>query len=216
MYILRCSLLFSSFSMDFLPVCFIALGSWISLEGLLSFLPVGWANFTVFISELESFNESQNFINVSTDWSVVDGHVSKDTLLVNDVGSSESDTFLLNKAAISCGDLKSSISEKWDLHVTETTFRSWLLAVFHMREDGVSGSTDDLAAKLLEFFGLVGEGDDFSWANESEVEWVPEEDDVLSLVVLEGNVLDTIVVGLAFEVWSSLEDLSDGCLSFDH
>lgn len=81
-------LLFSSLSVDFLPVIIVGGGIWVRLEGLLSLLPANWANFTVFIGELEGFNESQNFVNVSADWGVVDGNVSQNTLLVDDVGSS--------------------------------------------------------------------------------------------------------------------------------
>ena len=49
-----------------------------------------------------------------------------------------------------------------------------------MGEVGVDGSTDDLAVDGIEFTRGVTEGGNLSWADESEVKWPEEEDDILS------------------------------------
>lgn len=46
------------------------------LDGFGTWLPVGWAHFTVFFGELESFNQSERLFDGSTDWQVVDGDLS--------------------------------------------------------------------------------------------------------------------------------------------
>ena len=53
-----------------------------------------------------------------------------------------------------------------------------------MSEDRVCGGTDDLAAKLFEFFSFVREGNDLSWTDKGEIKRIPEKYNVLSKVVL--------------------------------
>jgi hypothetical protein len=45
------------------------------------------------------------------------------------------------------------------------------------------GSSDDGAVTLLKGSGGFGEGNDLSWADEGEVEWVKEENNVFAFVV---------------------------------
>ena len=53
---------------------------------------------------------------------------------------------------------------------------------------GINGSTDYLSVDGFEFGGGVGKGDDFGWADESEVKRVEEEDHPFSEVVGEFEV----------------------------
>ena len=78
--------------MFFLPefIKFFALVIWHHSGG--SWLPRGWANFSVLISVLESLNESYEFISVSSDWKIIDGHMSQDSFVINDISSSERNT----------------------------------------------------------------------------------------------------------------------------
>ena len=65
-----------------LPVLLIGLD--IGLEGVLvTLLPLRWANFSVFVDILEGLNESEDLVNVSSDWQVVVGGVSEDSLAIN-------------------------------------------------------------------------------------------------------------------------------------
>ena len=79
------------------------IGDHSSLTGL----PSGRADFTVFVSVLEGLDESEDFINVTADGEVGDAHVSKDTLVVNDVSSSKGDscvTSILDESTVGLGD----------------------------------------------------------------------------------------------------------------
>lgn len=71
------------------PVVFGDFGFMISFHGLVTFLPAGWADFTEFVSVLEGFHQSVDFIDISADWKIIGRVVSQDTLWVNDEGSSK-------------------------------------------------------------------------------------------------------------------------------
>ena len=69
------------------PVLLVGLD--ISLEGILvPLLPLGWADFSVLIDILESLEKSEDFVVVSSDWKVVVGGVSQDTLSIDDESGS--------------------------------------------------------------------------------------------------------------------------------
>jgi hypothetical protein len=53
-----------------LPVSFVTLDGF--LEGVLvSLLPLGWADLSMFVNVLESLDESEDLIDVSSDWKIV-------------------------------------------------------------------------------------------------------------------------------------------------
>ena len=203
--------------MDFLPV-FLGLGVIVAGgHGLLAGLPLSRADFTEDISVLEGLDESQNFINVSTNGGIVHGDVSEDTLIIDDVGGSEGDTGTGDEAAVGVGDVLSDVGNEGDLHFTETTFISGLLAPFGVGELGVDGDTEDFAVVLSEFFGLVGELEDFSGADEGEIEGIEEKDNVLASVVGKLDLFEALAVdvGIRFEVRGFGEDSGDSVFVLD-
>jgi hypothetical protein len=106
----------------------------IRLDGLGTSSPVSGANFTVFISELESFNETENFINGTTNGEIVDGDLTNSTLGINDEKTTESDTSFFDKNTIVLGNRLGLISEKRDVHFTETTLLTRSVDPGKMRE----------------------------------------------------------------------------------
>ena len=76
-----------------------------------------------------------------------------------------------------------------------------------MTELRIYGCTNKSAVKLVEFFVGVSEGEDLSWADESEVKRVEEEANPssLELVKLEGLEI-LLLVGYSFEVRSWLSN----------
>ena len=74
-----------SFVDDFFVV--ILFGIWD--HGLLARLPACWADFTMGVSELKSFNKSQVLIGVSSDWEIIDRLMSDNTLTIDNIGCSE-------------------------------------------------------------------------------------------------------------------------------
>jgi hypothetical protein len=85
------------------------------------------------------------------------------------------------------------VAEHWDIHWSETSLLSVLKSPLFVGEVGINGACDNLAFHLVELSNLVGELDNFSWTNEGEVEWIEEEDDVLSLELLEADLLELLV-----------------------
>jgi len=83
-----------------------------------------------------------------------------------------------------------------------------------MDEVRVNGSSNDFAVSLSEFFSLFREGDDFSGADEGEVQRIEEEDDPLALVVRELDLLGSLSVDISslFEFRSRSEDLRNRVL----
>ena len=203
----------SLFSVLLLPVLVGLCAVWVGVHGGSSWLPVSWADLSILIGVLEGGDKSDELVGASSDWKVADGGVSKDTLVINNVGGSESDTgiwAILDEAAVILGNLVGLISEHWDLHLTEATLLPVLLGPLLVAEVGVGGAGNDLAVELVELGLLVRELDDLSWAHESEIEWVEEKDDVFTLELLEADLLEFLVPpSLTLECWCWLSHTSD-------
>jgi hypothetical protein len=145
--------------------------------------PGSGANFAVLVSVLEGLNEAEGLLDITTDGEVTDGDVSHDTLIVNDIGGTESDTSIitvLNEAAVLPRDFLGGISDHWDVHLAETALLAVLLGVLHVNEVRVNGGTNDLASTLSESLGSIGVLADLSRAHKGEVKGPEEENNVLS------------------------------------
>lgn len=149
----------------------------------LSGSPGSGANFTVLVSVLESFNETESLFDVASDGEIVHGDVAEDALIVDDVGGAEGNTgvfALLDEAAVVLGDLLGEVGEEGHLHGSNSTLVAGLLGVLHVGEVGVDRAANDLRADLLELGGLVGELADLCGAHKGEVEGPEEEHGVLA------------------------------------
>ena len=141
------------------------------------------ADLTVLISVLEGLHHAEDLVDVSSDGEIVHAHLTENTLLVDDVGSSESDTLIVRvvqKAAIIAGDALGQIGDHREGHGSKTTLLTRLHCVLSMGELGVDGATDELAANSLELSSLVAELADLRGAHESEVKGPEEKDDILA------------------------------------
>ena len=85
-----------------------------SIAGL---LPLCWADLTVLGSIVESVNESEVLVYVSSDIRVVDAQMLESLVGVNQEGSSESKTGVVQDSII-LGDVASKIREKVDLKIS--------------------------------------------------------------------------------------------------
>lgn len=82
-----------------------------------------------------------------------------------------------------------------------------------MGEVRVNRAGNDLAVKLVKLLLLVRELHNLSWAHESEIEWVEEKDNILSLELLETDLLELLVPpGHTLESWGWVSN--DGFVSF--
>merc|ERR1712048_984794 len=73
---------------------------WIWFHSGISFVPVSWANFTVFSNKLKSFNSSESFVNVSANWKIVDGLRLNNTLVVDNEHTSQSDSHIRTNSIV--------------------------------------------------------------------------------------------------------------------
>jgi len=144
-------------------------------------LPLGGADFAVFVSELEGFDQTENLIDVSADGEIVDGELTEHSLGVDDVGGSEGNTLILaalNEAAVVSGDRFGDVRNHGDVHGAKTTLSSGLLSVFGVGKVGVNGDTNNLGANGLELSSAVAELADLGGAHEGEVKGPEEEDNI--------------------------------------
>ena len=100
-------------------------------------MPVGGADFSVLVSELEGLDEAEDFIGVSAYSQVIDAAMSQVALVVDDEGTSERDASFFVEDSVVGGDLLGQIGEEGDLHFTKTSLVSRLSAVLHVREVGI-------------------------------------------------------------------------------
>lgn len=77
----------------------------VRFHGVLSWLPVGGADFSVGVHKLEGLDQSDVLIGVSTDWEIVDREVPDDALFVDDAGGSvgHSGVFSVGAKGSVCG-----------------------------------------------------------------------------------------------------------------
>ena len=145
--------------------------------------PSGGADLTVLIGVLEGLHHAEDLVDVTSDGEIVHAHLTENTLLVDDVGSSESDPLNVRevqKAAIVAGDALGQIRDHRDGHGSKTTLLTGLHGVLYVGELGVDGATDQLAANSLELGSLVTELADLRRAHEREVKRPEEKDDILA------------------------------------
>lgn len=73
-------------------------------------------------SELESLDETDGFIDRTTDGEIVDSNLAENTLGVNDEETTESNTLVLDEDTVVTRDLHVSVSNERELEVrAETT-----------------------------------------------------------------------------------------------
>jgi hypothetical protein len=83
---------------------------------------------------LECLDKSENFINISANWGIVDLRVSQDTITIDNVGSSHVDSIILGEATIVFTDLLGQIGQHGNLHSSKTTLSSWEVCELLMSE----------------------------------------------------------------------------------
>lgn len=165
----------------------------ISLHGGLSLGPVGRADLTVLINELVGLDETKDLGSVATDRGVVHGDVTEDTLGVDDVESTVGVARVEMESTIGSGDGLVDVLQEGDVHVTETSLLAVSVDPSEMGEDGVDGSTNEDSVGGLELRSGLRESDNLGGADEGEVEGVEEENDPLSVIILQRDGLDLLV-----------------------
>ena len=87
-------------------------------------LPAGGADLTVLICVLEGLDHAEDLVDVAADRKIIDAHLAEDTLTIDDVGGTESNTCIfrgLEEAAVVTGDGLLDIRDHGNVHRAETT-----------------------------------------------------------------------------------------------
>lgn len=95
-----------------------------SVDGVTSLLPVGGADFSVFINETESFHKAQGFVNRAAYWGLVQGNLAEDTLGVNQEVTTQGVARILEKNTVLLRDLVVDVSKEWDVDASQTSILS--------------------------------------------------------------------------------------------
>jgi len=163
----------------------------------------------VFLHKLESLDQPEGLINTPTNGEIIDGHLPQNTIRIHDEETTESDTSLFNKNSVVPGDCLVKVRDQRVLQSAQTSLLARLLDPGQVGEMRVGGDSDHLAVDAFELFDPFGESDDFSGADEGEIQRIEIDDNIFTLVILEGNFFElTVNHSLSLESRSRLLNLS--------
>jgi len=188
-------------------VLFTSFHGW--LDRISSRVPASRTNFTVLLHELECFDQSQCFVDRSTDGQIVDRDLTHSARRIDDEQTPKRDADFLQKHAVILRDALRQVSKEGVIHFAEASFTAWKLGPCEMREMRVDGTSQNFSAEIFELLDAIAEGDDFSRTHKGEVERIEEEYQVLPCVVRQLNLseLTTRCDSLSFEIGSGLCDV---------
>lgn len=136
--------------------------------------------------------------------------MSDNTVSVNDISSSIWYSLIISiftKASISFWNMFVNIWNQWNVHWSESSLFSWFHWIFHMREFGINWASNNFTTKFFELLSFVAEGDDLSWADKSEVEWIEEENNIFSFIVRDADINKIVIKpSRSFELRSRFSD----------
>jgi hypothetical protein len=114
----------------------------------------------------------------------------------------------LDQDIVVLGDLVGQIRKQREVASTKTTYLALSLHPLQVREHRVDAAPDQFAVDLLKLGSRLAESNDLGRADESPIQGVEEEHDILARVVAERNLLDsTTDDGVRLERGSWLLDL---------
>ena len=132
------------------------------------------------ISKLECINQTESFIDTSSDWQIVDGNLANLEFSVHQEESTQINTFLLNQDTVVLGDGVRRICHKRIVNSTQSTLLTGLIQPGPMAVFGISGDTNDFSVASLEFLDTVRECNNLSGADKGEILGIEENNNVLS------------------------------------
>lgn len=144
-------------------------------------LPVGRTNLAMFLNKLESFYESQSFLDASTDWQVVYAQLSQYSVLVDYEETTQCDSGVLDQHVVRRGDVFVEIGEQ---RVAQITAKSTLLprSVYprQVTEVRVRRHSDYLSIQCLEIRDLFAERQQLGRAHECAGKFIISIDSLLN------------------------------------
>lgn len=145
--------------------------------------PAAWDNVTGLISILEGLDKAHALLEAAANGQVVDGDVADDAFVRDDEHGTQGDAGIRKKDTELFSQLAALISKEVAFAVADTTFFPVLHGPCKVRELRIAGTNQDFTVVLLQFSGSVAEVDDLRGTNESEVQRIEEDNEVLTFVV---------------------------------
>lgn len=137
------------------------------VDGVGALLPVGGADLTVLVGELEGLDDTDGLLDGAADGEVVDVHGAEGALRVDEEGATEGDALLLEEDTVGLGDRVVAVREEAEVEVgAKAALLAGGLRPGKVGELGVGRESDDLGVDGLELLEGVVEGEDLSGADD--------------------------------------------------
>lgn len=155
--------------------------------------PTGRTNLTAGLEEIHGVEQAQNLVNATAERKIVHHLDHYGAIFSNKEGSAHSESGFLVKDIVGVGHAAIFIAKQWVFHRTNATLVDGGFAPLGVSFCVVNGDTQNLGAALIELIHTMVKSDQFRRSDESEILRVEEEDDVLALVIRQGNLLGRAV-----------------------
>lgn len=129
-------------------------------------IPVGRADFSVLLDELEGFDQAQNLVDGSAHGQIINGVLAQDAIGVNDEGAAQRDALLVQQHIVVGRDLLGQIGEERVLQLAHSAVLAVDIAPGEMAEVGVHGNAQNLGVNVMELLDPLAKCNNFSGANE--------------------------------------------------
>lgn len=137
------------------------------VDGVGTLLPVGRADLTVLVGELEGLDDTDGLLDGAADGEVVDVHGTEGTLGVDEEGATESDALLLEENTVGLRDRVVAVREEAEVEVgAKAALLAGGLRPGEVGELGVGREGNDLGVDGLELLEGVVEGEDLRGADD--------------------------------------------------
>jgi hypothetical protein len=161
----------------------------------------------MFFAEIHSIQKSQDLIDTASQIQMVDRGVLENAILVNDEQTAQGDAGPLQKDAIAARDVLAQVRHQRVVHAFDAAFFAIHLRPCVMRELRINRYADDFSISFLEFLEMIGERENFRWADKREIEWIEKQNDLLALVIGQRNFFEFAVhERVGREVWGLLRN----------
>jgi len=146
--------------------------------------PPSRADFSMLVGVLECLDQPEGFVDRPTNRQIVHRNLSQYPLSIDDEKTPERVAGVFEEDSVVLGDLVRQVGEKWDIERPEAAILARSLDPSQMSELRVDRHAHHLGVDSTELFGAVAESNDLRRADESEVQWIKEEDEIFALVHL--------------------------------
>ena len=122
---------------------------------------------------MEGFDHSESFVDRATQGQIVDDLMANDSIFVDQEQATQGDG-VSDEYVVVSGDLFIQIGDQRVLDRSDAPLVARDVSPGEVRKVAIDRHADDFDSQVVEFFGPLGEGDDFGWADEGKVEGIEE------------------------------------------